>query len=153
MKLDKNKVALYFEAYPKASVLYFTADGYCFLEEHKAASHASSKGIEYVSSGRDSFRDEQDEDLREDESASEAEAKAQLLEMELTEDCEFSTLQALGKALGVKARSKADYLSGLIETKAKLSVMESEEGETLPSETELNENEITAEQAEKKEED
>lgn len=45
MEINKEKALRYFEQYPNASSLYFTEDGYCFLEESDASNHAKAKKI------------------------------------------------------------------------------------------------------------
>lgn len=118
MKLDKTKVAEYFAAYPDASVLHFTEDGFCFLESHKAASHAKIAGIKY----KTVMRSDEDSETE----LTEEQAKAELLTFELNEDSDWAKLQALGKALNVKARSKVDYIEGLQTIKDELSKSEDE---------------------------
>jgi len=119
MQLNKKNVEAYFKAYPKKDVLFFTSDGFCFLEEDRAANHAKSKKLKYKKVEREVVFSKSDNNPGNDELTKE-DAEAKLLEFELNEDADWGTVQDLGKALGVKAKKKDEYLAALTPIKEQL---------------------------------
>jgi len=107
----------YLEAYPKYNTLYFTADGNCFLTIDAAKHHAGVVKTEWYAVSRTNNGEQVENNADE---AEQNNWNTKLLSFELNEKSNWDTIQELGRAFGIDAKSKREYIDALAPIKEQL---------------------------------